>query len=270
MYTNTSPYQTGQQTALIVGQPIIPQPVPQAMQEAGAAQPGAFQAAMAHLPVQTSLTQQDTSKVKPPEGEDMSEAAGPVVFHSQRGAQTPPPVPASKNAEPQGTPVATNTSEASGTFGPVTQPTAMPLNTPMSDSGCCDSTACWIIWNDDGSCARMIDACCGVALNGCAALVRGVGSAVRDCLPSSQALHTGCNSLTTGATQCCEGFGKCIVDGLGLCKDIITCPCTVCGEICKGCCDGLNQVSCDCCSGCDCNCCDCCAECCTSCCEGCN
>lgn len=252
----TSPYQAGQATVYVVVQPVIVQPPPQAMQDATMAQPGAFQAALMHGPVQTALLQQGAGVVKAPQGEEMNEP-GAVQIHSPRKAdnQQPSSIPAAKPGGAQG-----SSGTASTVPGPEVQSLALAQTRPQgtTPNGCCDDvTFCCIVWDDGGSCARLIDSCCGVTLRGCAALTRGIGSAISDCLPSSQAIHAGCDSLASAATQCCKGFGSCLEGGLGLCKDIITCPCTACGQICNACCEGLGQLDCSCCKDCECCCCCC-------------
>lgn len=250
-------------------QPVAVQPAPQAMEEAVAVQPGDFQSALNHVPVTSSLTQLKASVVPAhtdvPE-QEAPETRGPVVFHTspqkaEGKSQTSTTQVQSTKVQPP--PDQAMTPRAGG---------ATSATTRSSSSGCCDAmTGCCddpgptiIVVNDGGSCAAAINCCATGVLRSCQALARLPG-AVRDCLPSSQSLHGGCDSLVTAAGQCCEGFGDCIVATLGLVKDIICCPCTTCGHLCDACCKGLEDpnccsgdvVCCCCCSDCDCSGCDC-------------
>lgn len=254
---------------LAVMQAVAVQPVPQAMEQAGAAQPGHFQAALDHVPVQSPLAQLEAAVVPAGPGvqeQEPQEAQGPVVFHTsprkaEGKAQESSPLAQPAKVEPP----------ASQAMTPQARGTAS-TTTRSSSSGCCDTmTGCcddsgttYIVVQDDGSCAAAINCCATGVLRTCQALARLPGAVV-DCLPSSQAIHTGCDRLVSGAAWCCEGFGDCLVAGLGLCKDIICCPCTTCGHLCDACCKGLEDpsccssdvVCCCCCSDCDCSGCDC-------------
>lgn len=246
------------------------QPVPQVMSQAVAVQPGDFLAALDHVPVESSLALMEASVVPAHTDVAEQEAPGPVIFHTS-------PVKGEGKSQPS-----TTQAQSAKVQPPASQAMtpqsgrATSTTTRSSSSGCCDATTgCCddpgptiIIVNDDGSCAAAINCCVTGVLRSCQALARMPG-ALRDCMPSSQALHSGCDSLVTAAGQCCEGFGNCLLGGLDLCKDIITCPCTLCGQMCDACCKGLEGVDCcsccpsaelccccaDCdCSGCDCNC----------------
>lgn len=235
-----------------VPQAMPVQPVPQAMQQAQPAPPGAFQAALMHEPVQARRLELETSQVGVPVQQDTAEPADPVIIHAPRKDDSKLRAPASPAGE---------TTSQAGQRPVHAPPTATTSSSRTSTSswGCGgDSSLDVIIVNNDGGCGDAINACATAVLRSCQALARLPGAA-RDCLPSSQALHNGCNTLTSAGAQSCEAFGRCVIGGLDLCKDIITCPCTVCGEICKACCDGSSQSNADGCSGCDCNCsgCDC-------------
>ena len=248
---------------LAVTQPVAVQPVPQAMEDVSSAQPSAFQSALDHAPVESTLAQLQASVIPAGAGaqeQEAHEAQGPVVFH------TSPQKLESKARE--STPQALSTQGKAPASQSMTQAGgATSSTTRSSSSGCCDDPATtYILWDDGGSCAVLINACATGVLRTCNALARLPGAA-RDCLPSSQSLHNGCNRLVSAAGQCCEGFGHCLTGGLEMCGDIICCPCTTCGKLCEACCDGLQDPSCcatddiccccctDCdCSGCDCNC----------------
>lgn len=248
---------------LAVTRPQAIQPVPQVMDQAEAAQPGNFQAALNHAPVRSSLAQLEVSLVQAhPDapGQEAHEARGPVIFHTsprkmEGKAQESTPQTQSAKAEPPASQAMTSQAGA-----------ATSTTTRSSSSGCCDdpTLTAIVLWNDDGTCAAAVNCCATNVLRSCQALARLPG-AVRECLPSSQALHNGCDSLVTAGAGCCEGFGRCLVGGLSLCKDIICCPCTTCGQLCDACCKGLENpgccsddvVCCCCCSDCDCSGCDC-------------
>ncbi len=243
---------------LAVTQPVAVQPVPQAMAQAGADLPGHFPVALNHVPVESSLAQRDASAFQTAQeapAQDAQEAQGPVVFHASPRKADVKAQEATDQSSSQG-PASQSMDPAGGARSATTRP---PSN------GCCDDPATtYILWNDDGSCAAALNACATGVLRSCNALARLPG-AVADCLPSSQSLHSGCDRMVSGAAGCCKGFGDCIVDTLGLVKDIICCPFTTCGKLCEECCKGLQNpsccaddaVCCCCCSDCDCSGCDC-------------
>lgn len=241
-------------------EPMAVQPVPEAMQQAQPAAPGAFQAALMHEPVQARRLDLETSQVAVPAQQDTAEPAdGHVTLHPPRKDNSK--MRASAFAAGEAT-----TQAGPGAAGNRATATSSSSSTSSSSWGCCDDSSTHVIVvHDDGGCAAAINACATGVLRSCQALARLPG-VVSDCLPSSQALHNGCDTLTRAGAQSCEAFGRCVIGGLDLCKDIITCPCTVCGEICKACCDGSSQASsagsgCGDCGGCDCNCGDCDCDC---------
>lgn len=238
-----------------VTQPVAVQPLPQTMEEAVAVRPGDFQSALNHVPVESSLTQLKASVVQAHTDVPEHEAPGPVIFHTS-------PQKAEGKSQPSTT--LAQTDKAQPPAGQAMTPQAggaTSTTTRSSPSGCCDDPATtYIIWNDDGSCAAAINGCATGVLRSCQALARLPG-AVRDCLPSSQSLHNGCDRLVSAAGQCCESFGNCLAGSLGLCKDIICCPCTTCGQLCDACCKGLEGVDCCCCCPSDADCCCCCTDC---------
>lgn len=238
---------------LAVTQALAVQPVPQAMEQVAAAQPDHLPVALNHVPVESSLAQMDASVFQTAQdlpAQEAQEAQGPVVFHAS-------PRKAEGKAQ-EATDRSLSHGPASQTMDPAGG--AQSATTRPQSNGCCDDPATtYILWNDDGSCAAAINACATGVLRSCNALARLPG-AVADCLPSSQALHSGCDRLVSAGAWCCEGFGDCLVDGLRLCKDVITCRCTVCGHLCNACCDGLEGISCNCCPDGD-ICCCCCTDC---------
>ncbi len=251
---------------LAITQPVAIQPAPQAMEQAEAAQPGNFQAALNHAPVESSLAHLEATVVtagpgaQEPQMQEAHEAQEPVVFHTSPRKAEGKAQESTTQAQPA-KPQAPASQSMTIQDGKATSTTTRP-----SSSGCCDDPATtYIIWHDDGSCAAAINGCATGVLRTCQALARLPGAA-RDCLPSSQSLHNGCDRLVSSAGQCCEGFGNCLVGALDLCKDIICCPCTTCGQLCEACCKGLENPNCCaiddaccccCCTDCDCSGCDC-------------
>ena len=240
-----------QSNTLAVTQPVAVQPAPQAMEQAGSNQPGSFQSALDHLPVELPLAGLEASVVHARRDSQGQEPQDPVVFH------TSPRKTEGNAQESKADAPASQAMERPGAAG------STATRTPSR--GCCDDPATtYILWNDDGSCAAAINCCATGVLRSCNALARLPG-AVADCLPSSQSLHSGCDRMVSGAAWCCKGFGDCIVDTLGLVKDIICCPCTTCGKLCEECCKGPQNpgccsddaICCCCCSDCDCSGCDC-------------
>lgn len=232
--TNFSPLAQPPRFAIL--QAMAVQPVPQAMQQAQPAPPGAFQAALTHEPVQARGLDLETSQVAVPEQQDTAEPVDPVIIHAPRKDDSTLRAPDSPAGE---------TTSQAGQRPVHALPTATTSSSSTSTSswGCGDdSSPGVIIVNNDGGCGDAINACATAVLRSCQALARLPG-AVRDCLPSSQALHNGCDTLTRAGAQSCEAFGRCVIGGLDLCQEIITCPCTVCGQICKACCDGSSPSS---------------------------